>query len=60
MIARFSARPQRQASAAKPQSDRAAEIIRRFFSVIERLDPRKLRQAPETKARPPRARRIWP
>ncbi len=64
MIPRLSGRPG-AAWRKDPEHEEAAEIFRRFFHVLERLDAAALRAlaeavaqgAPETKARPGRRRR---
>jgi hypothetical protein len=60
MIPRFSGRPGHPPAGGQPDKQEAAEIFRRFFHVLERLDSGALRAfveamtpgAPETKAEP--------
>ena len=54
MITRLSPKPR---GAEKPEPAGAGDVIRRFFNVIARLDPRLRRAAPEVKARRPRGPR---
>jgi len=67
MIPRFSGRPGKDPAGTRPDEQRAADIFRRFFHVLARLDAGALRSlveamtpgAPETKgsARAKRAKR---
>jgi hypothetical protein len=66
MIPRFSGRPGQRPAGTRSDEQQAADIFRRFFHVLERLDSGALRSlveamtpgAPETKGGPPsRARR---